>query len=75
MPLAVLATALPVQPASAEDECAHWGYDDPEHWSDLSVMVEPVTASEAQIAAFADLYPGNYRPAQPVGRRYVLHGD
>ena len=40
-----------------------------------TVMVEPVTASEGQIAAFADLYPGNYRPAQPVGRRYVLHSD
>ena len=37
-----------------------------------NVMVDPITASEAQIAAFVELYPNNNRPVQPTGRRFVL---
>ena len=37
-----------------------------------NVMVDSITASEAQIAAFAELYPNNNRPVQPLGRRFVL---
>ena len=37
-----------------------------------NVMVAPITASEAQIAAFTELYPHNNRPVQPLGRRFVL---
>ena len=33
------------------------------------VMTEPVTLSAEQIAAFGALYPHNYRPVQPLGRR------
>lgn len=33
------------------------------------VMTGPVTLSAAQIAAFSALYPRNYRPVQPLGRR------
>ncbi|MDE0220468.1 MAG: carbonic anhydrase family protein [Spirochaetaceae bacterium] len=33
------------------------------------VMTEPVTLSAAQIAAFGALYPRNFRPVQPLGRR------
>ena len=36
------------------------------------VMVEPITASDEQIAMFAELYPNNHRPVQPLGRRYIL---
>lgn len=35
------------------------------------VMTEPVTLSAAQIAAFGALYPRNYRPLQPLGRRIL----
>ena len=37
-----------------------------------NVMVDSITASEAQIAAFTELYPHNNRPVQPLGRRFVL---
>ena len=40
-----------------------------------NVMVAPVTASEAQIAAFTELYPHNNRPVQPLGRRFVLTSE
>ena len=33
------------------------------------VMIEPVTLSAAQIAAFGALYPRNFRPVQPLNRR------
>ena len=32
-------------------------------------MTEPVALSAAQIAAFGALYPNNFRPVQPLGRR------
>lgn len=37
-----------------------------------NVMANPITASEAQIAAFATLFPDNYRPTQDLARRFVL---
>ncbi|MEZ5937505.1 MAG: carbonic anhydrase family protein [Hyphomonadaceae bacterium] len=37
-----------------------------------TVMAEPATASPAQLAAFAALFPNNARPVQPLNRRYVL---
>ncbi len=37
-----------------------------------NVMVDPITASEAQIATFTELYPNNFRPVQALGRRFVL---
>ena len=33
------------------------------------VMTEPVALSPEQITAFGALYPNNYRPVQPLGRR------
>ena len=39
------------------------------------VMAEPITASPDQIAAFAKLYPDNFRPIQGTNRRYVLSVD
>jgi len=39
------------------------------------VMAEPITASSDQIAAFAKLYPNNFRPIQGINRRYVLGVD
>lgn len=39
------------------------------HWT---VMSTPITASASQIAAFAQLFPWNARPVQPLNRRYVL---
>ncbi|QNT69660.1 carbonic anhydrase [Defluviicoccus vanus] len=36
------------------------------------VLKEPVTASAAQIAAFAKLFPNNARPIQPLNRRFIL---
>ena len=36
------------------------------------VFDEPVTASPAQIAAFAKLFPHNFRPVQPLNRRFIL---
>ena len=35
-------------------------------------MTVPVTLSAAQIAAFGALYPRNYRPVQPLGRRTLV---
>ena len=49
-----------------------WGYEGkrgPAHWVSWIVMTEPATLSAAQIAAFGALYPRNYRPVQPLGRR------
>lgn len=37
-----------------------------------TVFAQPITASKAQIEAFARLYPNNARPAQPRNRRFVL---
>ena len=37
------------------------------------VLMEPVAASAAQIARFAELFPGNARPVQPLRRRFVLY--
>ena len=38
------------------------------------VMEEPVSMSPAQIAAFASLYPNNFRPVQPLGERILRRG-
>jgi carbonic anhydrase len=37
-----------------------------------TVFAEPVEVSEAQIAAFAALYPMNARPIQSINRRFLL---
>ena len=37
-----------------------------------TVMSAPITASPSQIAAFAQLFPMNARPVQPLNRRFVL---
>lgn len=37
-----------------------------------TVFKEPVSASAGQIAAFAELFPGNFRPVQPLNRRFIL---
>ena len=37
-----------------------------------TVFAEPVEISEAQIAAFAALYPMNARPVQEINRRFLL---
>lgn len=37
-----------------------------------AVLAQPITVSEAQIAAFARLHPGNARPVQPLNRRFLL---
>lgn len=43
---------------------------------DWAVLEQPITASEAQVEAFARLHPGNTRPLQPLNRRFLLHsGD
>lgn len=39
------------------------------------VMQGSVTASAEQIAAFNAMYPDNFRPAQPMHRRFVLSAD
>lgn len=36
------------------------------------VFTQPVSASPEQIRTFADLFPMNARPVQPLGRRYLL---
>jgi len=40
-----------------------------------TVMEEPLEASEAQIEAFAALFPDNARPTQALERRFVLESD
>jgi len=37
-----------------------------------TVMSTPITASPSQLAAFAQLFPLNARPVQPLNRRYIL---
>jgi carbonic anhydrase len=37
-----------------------------------TVFAEPVEASEAQIDAFAAVFPMNARPLQKLNRRFVL---
>lgn len=39
---------------------------------DWAVLEQPITASAAQIEAFAGLHPGNTRPLQPLNRRFLL---
>lgn len=39
---------------------------------DWAVLAQPITASEAQIDAFAGLHPGNTRPLQPLNHRFLL---
>jgi carbonic anhydrase len=39
------------------------------------VFAEPVTASHAQIAAFAARYPDNYRPVAALGHRFLHRAD
>lgn len=36
------------------------------------VFKQPVTASPVQIATFAELFPNNARPVQPLNRRFIL---
>lgn len=36
------------------------------------VLKEPITASQAQVAAFAKLFPDNARPVQALNRRFIL---
>ncbi len=38
------------------------------------VYAAPVEVSARQVAAFAALFPGNARPLQPLGRRFLLGG-
>ena len=38
-----------------------------------TVLKEPVGASTDQIAAFAKLFPNNFRPVQPLNRRFILY--
>lgn len=38
-----------------------------------TVHKEPVAASADQIAAFAKLFPNNFRPVQPMHRRFILY--
>jgi carbonic anhydrase len=37
-----------------------------------TVFRQPVTASPEQIRRFAELFPGNARPVQPINRRFLL---
>ena len=37
-----------------------------------NVFAEPIEVSDAQIAKFAEKYPGNARPLQPLNRRFLL---
>ena len=37
-----------------------------------TVFAAPLSASGAQIAAFAELFPNNFRPVQPRNRRFLL---
>lgn len=39
---------------------------------DWAVLADPITASEAQLEAFAHLHQGNARPVQPLHRRFLL---
>lgn len=39
---------------------------------DWVVLTEPLTMSQAQIAAFAAIHPHNFRPVQPLGDRVLL---
>ncbi len=39
-----------------------------------NVLKNPITASKAQIEAFAKLFPNNFRPVQPLNRRFILFG-
>ena len=38
------------------------------------VLTEPLTLSAGQIEAFAAIFPNNYRPLQPPGRRVLYRG-
>lgn len=38
------------------------------------VMADPIEVSAEQIAAFRELYEGNFRPVQPLNRRLLLVG-
>ena len=40
-----------------------------------NVLATPVTASKAQIDAFAALFPHNNRPLVPANRRFLLTGQ
>ena len=39
------------------------------------VYDEPVSASQDQIAFFRKLFPNNFRPVQPLNRRFILFGE
>lgn len=39
------------------------------------VLGEPVTMSKEQMALLAERYPNNFRPVQPLNRRYILKGN
>ncbi len=40
---------------------------------DWMLLAEPVAVADADVAAFARLYPSNARPVQQLDRRFVLH--
>ncbi len=42
---------------------------------DWAVLSQPLEASAAQIQAFAGLFAHNYRPTQPLNRRFVLRSE
>jgi carbonic anhydrase len=42
------------------------------HWV---VFSQPLELSKAQLEAFSRLYPDNYRPIQPINRRFILHSQ
>ena len=42
-------------------------------WLTLRTLFKkPVTASAAQIASFSRVFPNNFRPIQPLNRRFIL---
>jgi carbonic anhydrase len=39
------------------------------------LLTDPIQVADADVAAFANLYPMNARPAQKVNRRFVLRSS
>jgi carbonic anhydrase len=39
---------------------------------DWFLLRDPIEVAEADVAAFAELYPSNARPAQKLDRRFML---
>ena len=38
------------------------------------ILTDPLTLSPAQVDALAAIYPNNYRPVQPLGKRVLVRG-